>query len=478
MNDSYNGAFWSQAAHNFLRAGIVRSAGVPATLYFGPPPIPADAFYVHHPALLPLAVTGAFAVFGESECAARLLPIACSLASAMLLWSLVKSCAGAQAAAFSVAAFAGMPMELHYGGMVNFEPPQLLFILLALVATRRWQGTRARRWFALMLAAFFLAVCTDWLGSLFALLAASVLFFQKENRRAAWMIASMVAAGLALFFLQIRAANPQAWGDLAGALRGRVGTGDLRGGEFTFYEWSRTVGGYLRTFFLPAHWLLATAGAAVFYAERKTNRDLRWLGLAALGIFVMDAIYVVALRNQSYVHDFASFYLTAPLAIASGVALDFGVRRCAGTATGLAQMAVFLPVAALLGTTAEWGFQRSANADSQFLMLDEPANEPHDLMPVLGRIIARDFPPDETVICNFDAYSSPLAYYARRPLITGITSVEDWQALSAENPRAGGVIWTGADGAAALLAALPRTEQIPVEACGIAFIFWKAGASH
>ena len=59
--DNWYGAVYAQAAHNNLRAGL-HAAGVPATLYFGPLPIPPDAYYVHHPTLLPLLVTASFAV--------------------------------------------------------------------------------------------------------------------------------------------------------------------------------------------------------------------------------------------------------------------------------------------------------------------------------------------------------------------------------------------------------------------------------
>src|SRR5207249_4185600 len=71
-DDNWYGAVYSQAAHNNLRAGLLATGGVPATLYFGPLPIPREAFYVHHPTLFPLMVTGAFAVFGEAEWVARL----------------------------------------------------------------------------------------------------------------------------------------------------------------------------------------------------------------------------------------------------------------------------------------------------------------------------------------------------------------------------------------------------------------------
>src|SRR3954467_14985214 len=65
--DNFYGALYSQAAHNNLRAGLAVTGGVPATLYFGPLPIPANAYYVHHPVLMPLIVTGGVALFGEKE---------------------------------------------------------------------------------------------------------------------------------------------------------------------------------------------------------------------------------------------------------------------------------------------------------------------------------------------------------------------------------------------------------------------------
>ncbi len=97
--DTWYGAVYSQAAHNNLRVGILANGGVPATLYFGPLPIPRDAYYVHHPTLLPLMVTAAFEIFGEAEWVARLVPVACSLASVVFLWLLVRSAAGRRAAA-------------------------------------------------------------------------------------------------------------------------------------------------------------------------------------------------------------------------------------------------------------------------------------------------------------------------------------------------------------------------------------------
>jgi hypothetical protein len=65
--DNVFGAAYAQAARNNLRAGLSVTAGVPATFYVGPLPIPPDAYYVHHPVLFPLLVTASVTALGEKE---------------------------------------------------------------------------------------------------------------------------------------------------------------------------------------------------------------------------------------------------------------------------------------------------------------------------------------------------------------------------------------------------------------------------
>jgi 4-amino-4-deoxy-L-arabinose transferase-like glycosyltransferase len=138
MNVDYNGAVWSQAAHNILRAGLIATWGQSSAYYFGPLPIPPSGYYLHHPPGLHLVLTALFALFGEHEWVARMLPISCSLASVILLWLLARSCVGIRAASLSAAVFACLPMELLYGKMVNFEPIVLMLILGALLCLRYW----------------------------------------------------------------------------------------------------------------------------------------------------------------------------------------------------------------------------------------------------------------------------------------------------------------------------------------------------
>jgi len=59
--------------------------GIPAPLYFGLPPVPDDALYVHHPALLAAMMLVDHRMLGDGEWAARCLPILFSLATAAML---------------------------------------------------------------------------------------------------------------------------------------------------------------------------------------------------------------------------------------------------------------------------------------------------------------------------------------------------------------------------------------------------------
>src|SRR6188472_1449132 len=102
----FNGAVWAQSAHNILRAGLAETSGASSGFYFGPLPIPAWGYYLHHPPLLHLVITALFYIFGENEWVARLLPITCSLVSMVLLWYLVRSCAGIRTATLAAAVFA------------------------------------------------------------------------------------------------------------------------------------------------------------------------------------------------------------------------------------------------------------------------------------------------------------------------------------------------------------------------------------
>ena len=89
MHD-WNGAFYSQLARNLLRYPWSEHHGVPiVAVGESLPPADERSFYATHPPGLVWLVAGAFAMGGEAESVARMVPIVASLASLLLLVPLV-----------------------------------------------------------------------------------------------------------------------------------------------------------------------------------------------------------------------------------------------------------------------------------------------------------------------------------------------------------------------------------------------------
>jgi hypothetical protein len=311
----FNGACWSQSAHNTMRAGLLATAGVPSAFYFGPLPIPPSGYYTHHPPLLSLMLAGMFAVLGEKEWVARLLPITFSLVGVVLLWALMKDCAGRRAATFGALLFAAMPMELYYGRMVNFEPIDLVWMLGGLLCLRRWEQTGGRGWRNWMLGAFVLSLWTAWLGYMFVLIL-SVYFFttrRKRNPRLALLLLGLCIGSIVLFMLHIYWVQPSAWQDLIETFYRQMSSQTWGNRpNFTWKDWEWRLGWVLLTHIHAVAWALAVIGLVWLLRRQRKDEPLRWLGWAALCFFVLSAFYIVAFRNASYIHAYAPFYFIVP----------------------------------------------------------------------------------------------------------------------------------------------------------------------
>lgn len=486
--DNVFGAAYAQAAQNNLRAGLSVTAGVPATLYVGPLPIPPDAYYVHHPALFSLLVTAAVAMLGEKEWVVKLVPILCSILSAVLLWRLAERALGKRPAAFVVAVFVTLPMELHYGDLVDTEPCLLMWMLAALICLRNCDVRRATRW------AFLTAICclgalwTDWPGYLFTAAISGWLFLKQEkvSRRLAMGLFTLAAGSVAVFLFQIRHVNPEAWRDLWTALSARLGSGIQPGStagassgvvRFGFAEWLARIFQTLDQDYLRVTWLLALAGA-IYLFRRRSSAGPRWIGWAALLMAAAGIPYLVILRNWSFVHDFATFSLIGSIAILGGLGIE-AVWDWAEKASGQKILrGILIALTALFLPSLAWaGFRRAEEQRSQFLILDGAAREPATLIRDLGRYLATIFPKGTTILCNFDPYYSPLSYYARNPILRNLTTAGEWEFAIANTQKGfGGILWLDASSAAEIQAALPAGELSEAEIDGVRFAIWRRSA--
>ena len=485
--DNFYGALYSQAAHNNLRAGLRVTSGLPAPLYFGPLPIPSDAYYVHHPVLMPLMVTGSVALFGEKEWAAKLVPILCSIASALFLWFLVRDTIGNRAAALVTACFATLPMELHYGDMVDFEPCLVMWMLAALVCLRLWDVRRTKRWAFLAALCCVCAVWTDWPGYLFVLSLGVSLWLTKNRQRRLFAIVLLGVAAVSgiLFLLIARHAKPDAWRDLGTAITMRLGSGvapgssaagAVVGSTFSFTEWCRRIFQALGADYLGPTWILVLMGA-IYLARNLKLAEFRWLGWAALQMAAAGIPYMLLLRNWSFIHDFASFFVIGSIAILGGLGIEAGlVWLESRQPPKILQPAGAIVAVGLLIWMAAAGSSRAENQRSQFLMFDGKTGEPTNLIPDVGRYLAKTFPADTTILSNFDPYYSPLSYYAQKKIVRNLGTDDEWNAAAAgAGPRLGGIIWLAAPSAPEILAALPKAETFRMEIDGVSFAVWKPG---
>jgi Dolichyl-phosphate-mannose-protein mannosyltransferase len=487
--DNAFGAAYAQAAANNLRAGLAVTAGVPATFYTGPLPIPPEAYYVHHPVLVPLLITASVSLLGEKEWVVKLVPIFCSIVSAVLLWLLVENAMGRHAAAFVLAVFVTLPMELHYGDLVDYEPSLVMWMLAALVCLRRWELERATRWQVFAALCCLCALWTDWPGYLFTAAVCLWLLLKRDrrSRRFAALLLGVAAASGAIFLLQIRHVNPEAWRDLWTAIRMRLGHGTQPGSapnaassavRFGFAEWLQRILQSLDQNYLRATWGLVLVGAISLFRNRKLAGP-HWLGWASMLMIATGVPYLVILQNWSFVHDFASFSAIGAIAILGGAAVEatwqwLDRRSKTKIARGIAAGAIVL----LLPWLAWAGWRRAEEQRSQFLILDAISPEPANLIRDLGRYLANIFPAGTTILCNFDPYYSPLSYYAKATILRNVTTADEWRRAAGGKPgNAGGILWLAAPSTREIVATLPAGEISEAEIDGVRFVVWRRGGS-
>ena len=209
--------------------------------------------------------------------------------------------------------------------------------------------------------------------------------------------------------------------------------------------------------------------------EIEGDAPLRWLGWGAACVFAMNALYVVAFRNASSVHDYASFYFTVPVAIMAGVALDAVCRWSESRSAGLGIVATSMTLV-LLGFLAISGERQTLALRHPFLILSDEKPEPPELIPELGRAMRARFGDNVAVICNFlPTYGPQLHYYAQHELLPCVFTADEWLEMIAdpENAPVGGVIWLEDPRAQQILAKLPPGPQERVTIRSIPFCFWR-----
>jgi len=313
-----NGALFSTAARNTLRYGLVATRGG-QVVNAGELTPDRFRFYAHHPPGISLTMAASFAIFGDHEWSARLVPIAFTLGAAALLYVVAAQLAGVRAGFFATLVFVLQPMVAFYGRMPDHEAPAAFFALLLAALYLGWQRDGRKAWLAAMCVAAFAGLWYGWVVFVMPLLLLGYHALVK-GRGWQWMLLP-VAAG-ALGFAGVLGHVAFIEGGLGGlwqALVHRVGSraGD-RGAAatFGFVGFITRQAGYFGLGYSLLAALLCLPWLGL--ASRSRREGLLVAALAAFAAF-----NVAAFRQGAYVHIYYQFFLAIPLSLMAGGVLAF-----------------------------------------------------------------------------------------------------------------------------------------------------------
>ena len=167
-HDGFMGSWFSQAARNTLRFGVPGQM----VFYSGTVPPAGEVIYTGHPPGIHLQLVAAFALLGDAEWAARLVPLACNLATLLLLFVAVRRRFGDATGLAAAAIWTLLPIQAVYAHLVSHEAPGIFWCLLFVHLYLRWHETRATSRLIASLGALAVALWTDWPAYYFALFVA------------------------------------------------------------------------------------------------------------------------------------------------------------------------------------------------------------------------------------------------------------------------------------------------------------------
>jgi 4-amino-4-deoxy-L-arabinose transferase-like glycosyltransferase len=384
-HNGWGGAFYSNIARNYARYGYLETRFAPVISTGTVPPL-ERRYYLTHPPGIGLTLSSSFALFGEREWSARLVPLLFHLGSIALLFRLGEKVFSEAIGLVAAALFAFAPLGTLYGAHVDPQgPPVTFFGLLLLLAYEERKPLLGAS--ALVLGAAF-----DWpIHYLAGLLAIHAWVFRREMRRwsAPLVFGSLLLVAGFLIYTRFVAPNPQQQylsstpGDAFLFWTGaRVPADRIPGRPIEAPPvpvWLSRMGNTLRHLFTIPLLALAALGAA-WSRERK----------AALWILILwGGAHIFLFPLGAFVHDYWSLYLGPGLSLAAAFGLvtmaDWsGRRRTLFLAASSVALSLFLLAA---------GIRRVDALPREPVVLGRKLQEltsPHEGVLLLNPIDARD----------------------------------------------------------------------------------------
>ncbi len=358
-HQGWGGSMRSTIGRNYDEVGFTATGLKPIKNWETVTDLEKARVHWNHPPAINLLVGASFRAFGESNAAARLVPILCALALFWLVYAYTRRRYGPREACAVVFVLSLLPMHMEYGNMLNYEPLVLMLGALAVKllerlrdphhgwSTARWGGALALLCLTLMAAGF-----SDWPGFIVAF-AIGIDAIARKPRQFEIFLAVGVTSALFMAWC--------AWwltADSDPELLLKLGK-SRSGANITLARLFMRVFDRALDYYLLLPLMLATSWIV---ARARSHREIDPL----VSVFTLTAlIYALAFRQGTWVHVFYISYITPAVALAAGVgAARFTTRLDTPRARNLAL--AFL--AALLMTTV-WR-QADATHDRSYQIME------------------------------------------------------------------------------------------------------------
>ena len=323
-----DGALFSSIAKNYLQHGVWDLHLAQVSNFYPTDSAEQFEYYQHHPPILPIAIAASFSVLGESEVAARIVPITATLGSLLLIFLLGRRLYGERQALIGAFIFATAPAIAFFGQKVGYEALTLFSLLLSMsLYLRLLEKGRATDLLWLFLAVA-LGLATDWGAYFIAPLLAVHYWFQGKQApyRYTTAIGLMVLAPVffALHLAISYLADPNSITDLI--YKGMTHAGLIAPDSdlakiYVAAKQKMPLGVYINyvmrsmnTLFTYPVLVLAGFGLWVLFADRRA-------GMKSPGLFVPVILLLTALANwlafwtNAYRHLYWFYYFAAPFAL-------------------------------------------------------------------------------------------------------------------------------------------------------------------
>jgi len=436
------GVLTSSIARNYLRYGVF-------SLRFGqainPEPVSdmSDlSYYQHHPPLLPLLTSGMFALLGESEAAARLLPIVFSLGSILLVFILAKKAYNEHVALLAAFFFATFPAVLFFARAPDSMAPSTFLMLLCMWFYQRIFDEKGVWNLLGVFGSLGAGLLLDWpVYLLVPFLSLHCWWYGGRVRFRKTLIFGMPVLAFFVFGVfqyQSYRVDPESLTHLLNqgkVYMGLIGKESPLAAEyeeakisFTAFQYGKTAASRLDLLFSYPLLLLGTLGMWVARSDRSAQGRLVFV---LLGVALA---YCVIFYRSVYIHVWHTYIFSAPLAILGALgAIDVFSRNYKNP--GLSRRAAVLVVAlALTGALPRlWSLHQI-----QVKVLPGDRHEQATFLENVGNEVrARSKPPDLilTNLASLPGMRKALPYYAERKIVYGVENSERLSAFLESAPR-------------------------------------------